>query len=188
MARASFKPSGHRGSSGTSRRCCFLSLDGSTTSGSAICESVGASSAKPSRHRSTPTHATITPLSVHHLCGGVTSGTPASLATDARVFRTTSFAATPPATTRHEISGCDSDCDRDSACSRKLSRAHPTARRVRSSRCVTAANWNDAAMSAFIWFLSANSSGENGFVSIVSREASCSRSVSVSANPPPEPY
>ena len=81
-----------------------------------------------------PAHATITPLSVHHLGGGSTSGNPSSAATAASLSRTVAFAATPPATTK-QLSDDVSDVSDDA----NASFAHSTARRVRSSRCRTAA-------------------------------------------------
>ena len=72
------------------------------------------------------------PLSVQSRTGGQTIGSPASDATRVSCRRTSWLAATPPATTRQLRLGC-------------ASRAQPSARAVRSTRCSTATLWKLAA-------------------------------------------
>ena len=114
----------------------------------------GASSASPSANRSTPAHATITPLSVHHRGGGSTSGKPRLLRRPRRASRERSRSrATPPRDDDARLRAFPPD---GSACVSPTPLAilsggpRARARRVRSSRCFTAAAWNDAAMSARI--------------------------------------
>mmetsp|Transcript_9851 Transcript_9851/g.31962 ORF Transcript_9851/g.31962 Transcript_9851/m.31962 type:complete len:224 (-) Transcript_9851:738-1409(-) len=120
MARASFSPRGHRG-----RR---------STCASSPSTAAGGGSDSPSANRSTPVHATITPLSVQSPGGGQTSARPCVCATASSRALTTLLQATPPATTRERMAGSSSN-------------AHPTAREVLSSRCFTATVWKPAAMS-----------------------------------------
>mmetsp|Transcript_7462 Transcript_7462/g.25081 ORF Transcript_7462/g.25081 Transcript_7462/m.25081 type:complete len:238 (+) Transcript_7462:152-865(+) len=135
VALPSFSPMGHLG-----RRLQWISR-GSIVSCLRSKSASTALSASPRARRSHPDHATMTPLSVHHLGGGKTSGKFASSAILTSVERTVAFAATPPATTMHDRSGVSS-------------RAHTIARFKRSSRCLTALAWKLAAMSARVCRLS----------------------------------
>ena len=58
-------------------------------------------------HLSTPAHAIMTPLSVHHLGGGRTSERPSAAASFDSSARMNMFEATPPATTRFLYMGSD---------------------------------------------------------------------------------
>mmetsp|Transcript_35279 Transcript_35279/g.99882 ORF Transcript_35279/g.99882 Transcript_35279/m.99882 type:complete len:224 (+) Transcript_35279:236-907(+) len=120
--------SGHRG-----RRSTHSPSAGSSEAG-------GGSLSPSSTSLSIPAHATITPLSVHRRGGGHTSSSPASSAIRKSAPRTSSFRATPPATTKDFICGNDS-------------LAHWAPRAVRSERCLTATLWNEAAMSARVCLL-----------------------------------
>ena len=93
---------------------------------------------------------------MHHFAGGVTSGSPASLATADSDSLTVAFAATPPATTMQ----LKEAIPRVPSPSFSTSPAHSTARLVRSSRCFTAAFWNEAAMSAFVLCLASTASSD----------------------------
>ena len=180
VARSSRSPRGHRGNVGTSLRFALLGE-------AATCASVHGASDNPNASLSTPAHATITPLSTHHLGGGVTSGRAHREATSERRSRTTALDATPPATTT-QLSVSPSS---------RRSFAHSTARDVRSVRCVTATRWKDAAMFARVRRVAASSSSGEGrrlrVVVVVAEEfesssESTSSSSSSSSESPPREY